>query len=410
MEIRPILSALARSKTGALLIAAQVALTLALLANALPIVEQRLSLSQRPTGADEANVFYTRLFGFKPGIDVKAMVADDYALIRSIPGVVAVARSNQAPLFQSGWNLSISVRDGAEGEYRGLPSAAFYYTDGSLVDALGLSLVEGRDFAREDYVEINPSISNMRADHVLVSREIAQLAFPDSPSPIGQTLYLGAGEGAQPMQVIGLIDRLQTPWAQSSSSAERSIVVPIMDLAPSATYVVRTEPGQRDRVMRDVEAALTAARSDRVHISTQSMDDARANRYRADRALAWMLLALTGLLLLVTASGVVGMASLWVHQRRAQIGIRRAVGARRVDILRYFLVENFMVTGAGIVVGAAVALALNHLLVQNLSITRMPPSYLLYGIVGLWLLGLIAAFGPAWRASRIPPAVATRSA
>ena len=136
MEIRPILSALARSKTGALLIAAQVALTLALLANALPIVEQRLSLSQRPTGADEANVFYTRLFGFKPGIDVKAMVADDYALIRSIPGVVAVARSNQAPLFQSGWNLSISVRDGAEREYRGLPSAAFYYTDGSLVDAL----------------------------------------------------------------------------------------------------------------------------------------------------------------------------------------------------------------------------------------------------------------------------------
>ena len=69
-----------------------------------------------------------------------------------------------------------------------------------------------------------------------------------------------------------------------------------------------------------------------------------------------MLIAVSVLLLLVTASGIVGMTSLWVTQRRKQIGVRRALGARRVDILRYFITENFMITSAGIVGGVLLAL------------------------------------------------------
>jgi putative ABC transport system permease protein len=123
-----------------------------------------------------------------------------------------------------------------------------------------------------------------------------------------------------------------------------------------------------------------------------------------------MLVTMMALLLLVTASGIVGMASLWVSQRRKQIGVRRAIGARQRDILRYFLVENLMVTTLGIVVGVGLALALNQLLVSQLEVARLPVQYLPLGMLALWALGLLAAFGPAWRASRIPPAVATRSA
>jgi putative ABC transport system permease protein len=104
------------------------------------------------------------------------------------------------------------------------------------------------------------------------------------------------------------------------------------------------------------------------------------------------------------------MATLWVNQRRKQIGVRRAIGARRFDILRYFLIENFLVTSAGIGVGIALARGLNQLLVSQLEIERLPLAQLPLGALGLWLLGLLAAFGPAWRASRIPPAEATRSA
>ena len=107
--------------------------------------------------------------------------------------------------------------------------------------------------------------------------------------------------------------------------------------------------------------------------------------------------------------GIVGMASLWVNQRRKQIGVRRAIGARQRDILRYFLVENFLVTSFGIAVGLALAVALNQWLVSALEVPRLPLHYLPGGVVALWALGLLAALGPAWRAARIPPAEATRS-
>lgn len=404
MEIRPILSALMRSKTGALLIAAQVALTLAILGNALYIVQSRLTLAARDTGADERNVFFIRYSVFKPGIDIPAMRQADLDRIRGIPGVAAAAPLNQVPLSQSGWALGVQTEREAARDV----NVAYYFSDHSAVDALGLRLIEGRDFRPEDVLEVDPEVSNASPNTVIVSRTLGQRLFPDDTQYVGKRIFLGGGADATEMEIVGVVEHLQSPWAQTSDASRNSIVVPMRYLTNEASYAIRAEPGQRDRVMREVEDALTALREDRVHQMTRSIEDYRAIRYRADRGLAWMLLSVTGLLVLVTASGIVGMASLWVNQRRKQIGIRRAVGARRFDILRYFLVENFLVTSAGIVVGLAVALALNQYLVQQLSIARMPLEHLAFGVLGLWALGLLAAFGPAWRASRIPPAVATR--
>jgi putative ABC transport system permease protein len=122
-----------------------------------------------------------------------------------------------------------------------------------------------------------------------------------------------------------------------------------------------------------------------------------------------MLVTVSVLLLLITCSGIVGMASLWVTQRRKQIGVRRALGARKIDILRYFIAENFMITSAGVFGGVALGLGLNHLLVSKLEMARLPGGYLIGGAVVFWALGVLAAYGPAWRAASISPATATRS-
>jgi putative ABC transport system permease protein len=143
---------------------------------------------------------------------------------------------------------------------------------------------------------------------------------------------------------------------------------------------------------------------------TRAVSEMRAERYRADNALAWMLVTVSVLLLLITASGIVGMASLWVTQRRKQIGVRRALGARRIDILRYFITENFMITSAGVAAGLLIALGLNQLLVSQLEMPRLPAGYLLGGAAIFWALGVMAVYGPAWRAASISPATATRSA
>ena len=121
-------------------------------------------------------------------------------------------------------------------------------------------------------------------------------------------------------------------------------------------------------------------------------------------------MAVTIVLLLVTASGIVGIASLWVNQRRKQIGVRRALGARRRDILRYFVAENVLITSVGIAVGVGLALGLNQYLVSKVELARLPIVYLVGAMVAVWALGVIAVLGPAWRAASVPPAIATRSA
>jgi len=407
MEIRPILSALLRNRTGALLISAQVALTLAVLCNALYVVNDRMARMSRPSGADEANVFELSYSAFREVADPAEMQRRDLETLRALPGVVAAAWTNQMPMTQSGWGLGVTADRSVPGSAIG---GAAYFSSGGLVDALGLRLVEGRDFTDADVVDIDPETAQVGADIVIVTKQFGQRLFPDETSIVGKTVYLGNGPDARPMQIVGVIDQLMTPFAQSNENAYSSFVMPIRYLTGSVTYAVRTEPGQRAGVMRDAEAALTALRNDRVMQQNRTLEQIRRQRYSNERQVSWMLLAVTGGLLLVTASGIVGMASLWVSQRRRQIGTRRALGASRQDIVRYFVTENLMITGAGVVVGALLTIGLNLLLVQQASLPRLPMEYLAGGIGALLALGVAAVLGPATRAASVPPAVATRGA
>src|SRR6187402_2391176 len=113
MEIRPILSSLLRNKTGALLIAAQVALSLAIVANALYIIRDRLALTARPSGVtEETNLFRIGIAPLKDEEAPEAQIAmqQRYAeVLRSVPGVTSIAWTNQTPLSTSGWNMGLSV-------------------------------------------------------------------------------------------------------------------------------------------------------------------------------------------------------------------------------------------------------------------------------------------------------------
>ena len=114
-------------------------------------------------------------------------------------------------------------------------------------------------------------------------------------------------------------------------------------------------------------------------------------------------------LLTITALGIVGMASFWVAQRTKQIGTRRALGATRMSILRYFLTENFLITTAGLLVGAILTYVFSFWLMAHFEGKLLPWHYVPIGFLCLWVLGQIAVLGPATRASRVSPATATRS-
>ena len=412
MEIRPILSALLRSKTAPVLIALQVAISLAILANALYVVSLREAAAARPSGIDnEANIFYmsTRPLQKRTHSDTLAQQQRDVEVLSALPGVASVSITNQMPMSRSGstsgWALDRK-------QTRSSADVSMYYSAGPLIRTLGLKLVDGRDFNAGDIVEIDDELDDVGkkfGNSVIITKPLADFLFP-GVSAVGKSMLYGTGDDAAEVKVIGVVERLQSSGASTRPGGEYSAIIPHRTSSPFSRIVVRTEPGQRDRLMADAETALRKASPVPLIVRGRTTENDRIERYRSERALVWMLLSVCALLLLVTGSGIVGMATLRVAQRKKLIGVRRALGARKLDILRYFIVENFLITSGGVVAGLLLAVGLNQLLVSQLEMTKLPLAYLAYGAGALWVLGFLAVYGPAWRAAGISPAIATRSA
>ncbi|MBR7799750.1 ABC transporter permease [Undibacterium fentianense] len=408
-EVRPILSAMLRNKTGPLLVAIQVALSLAMLVNALYVVNLRLDAANRPSGiAEELNSFRVNISNQKMGghEDQIAMQKREAATIRAVPGVVSVARVNSFPVSRSGSNSGMAAD---RRQTNSTATAGMFFSPDSLIQTWGLRLVEGSDFKPEDFMEIDVNASRDFPKTAIISKALAEKLFPGESQFVGKEFFQGTGEGAQSLRIVGVVERLQTSGAQSDESGEYSLLSPVrLTNDPYFGYAVRTEPGQRDRVIKEVEEALRKASTTPVNVKSLTMEDMRIDRYRSEKGLAWMLLTVSLLLIVVTASGIVGMSSLWVAQRQKQIGIRRALGASRIHILVYFFTENCLITSSGIVVGTALALGLNQVLVSQFELSKLPLSYLFIAPFIFWILGIFAVYAPAWRAASISPATATR--
>jgi putative ABC transport system permease protein len=404
MEILPILSALRRNRIGAILIAMQIALTLAIVCNALSIINARTERMHRPSGVDEANVFTLwNVWVGKPA-DLSAKIAADMLLLRSLPGVVDVSVSNSFPLRDGGWSTGVQLQPN---QTHTTATTALYFADDHSAQALGLRLIAGRWFTPEEIAPLDPG-DELKAKVIVITKALADILFPRGDA-LGKRIYLRDQTSSE---IIGIIDRAQTPWPALSTAqdyTESSTFVPFVFADRAPYYIVRTQPGRQSEVMRSVPQQLQQSDRNRLVLKVTPFSDSRAQIYRTDRALELILGAVCFLLLVVTALGIVGLTSYWVTQRRRQIGVRRALGARRGDILRYFQTENLLIAGAGAMGGIALGLALNLWLVTYLAMSRMSITYLLASAVIVLAISQSAAFWPARRAALLPPAMATRN-
>lgn len=411
MQLRPILSALFRNKTAPLLVALQVAISLAILCNALYIVNLRLAAAVRPSGMnEEQNMLRVSYFPLekKTAEESRDLKNRQKELLQALPGVASVAVTNQLPFANSDSRTSIA-KDPKQVEPT--THASTYESPDSLIKTFGTRLLEGRDFNESDVVEVDPKTdSNKHAKVVIISQALAKLMYPDSASAVGKPLFFGTGSEADEAKIIGVVETLITPSAENAIESSYTVISPIRNLGRWTNFAIRTEAGQRDRVLASVEDQLKKASPGFATIKIEIIEKDRTRRYQADKALAWMLIAVCALLLLVTASGIVGMSTLWVTQRTKQIGVRRALGARKIDVLTYFVTENLIITSGGIVFGLLFALGVNQLLVSQFELSRLPLSYLFVAPLIFWLLGIAAVFAPAWRAANTSPSIATRGA
>jgi putative ABC transport system permease protein len=344
---------------------------------------------------------------------------EDLAMLRAIPGVLSAAIVSDLPL--SG-NQSSSGACGSLDAVRAAMSARSVdvagcaepeqYAGGSqLLRTLGLKLVAGRDFRADEYVPGLPGQAISGAPAVIISRDLAQRLYPNV-SAIGRSLYFGAdGFKGQGTPIVGVVEHLLRSNLVKDTTNDQSMLLPVAPADGDASFILRSRPAERTSVIITAVARLAARVSDRrVSVATSATySQVRSDYFRHDTTMIGLLLAAALGLLFVTALGIAGLASFWVQQRTRSIGIRRALGATRGDILHYFQTENFLIVSLGIALGMLLAFALNLLLMTHYELPRLPLVYLPIGAVALWLLGQLAVLGPALRAAAVPPVVATRS-
>lgn len=406
MDIRPILSTLRRHKTAAALIVLEIALTCAIVCNALFLIGQRLEKINQPSGIAEQELLEVRLGGIGKQVNATARTREDLAALRSIPGVKNAVAINQLPFRRNSWNTSLALIPDQE---RPNFNAAQYFSMEGTLDTMGLQLVAGRDFEGDEFANLEDvekdATIEQRGSAVILSSKAATKLFPDGQA-IGKTIY----SGRMPLRIVGVVKELARPVTVESDTGY-SMILPVRVNYDMGTYLIRvTDAARRQEVLTAAVAALEKVDSSRMVRAKLTYEEQRTKYFQNDRAMVGLLITVCVALLVVTALGIVGLASFWVQQRTKQIGIRRALGATRGQILRYFQTENFLLATVGIVLGMLLAYSINLWLMGAYELPRMPITYLPIGAVLLWLLGQVAVFGPAHRAAAVPPAVATRSA
>lgn len=400
MPIRPILSAMLRNKTGAILVGLQIAITLAVVANAVFIIMQRVEKIGRPSGIDSDNLIFVQSYGYGPSYNHRETVRHDLDLMRSMPGVVAASVTNHVPLSNGGHG--IGYRSSADTDADGVP-ANVYSVDEDAIAAFGITLSEGRAFTEQEIQYDEPTGSKF-VPSVIITKALGRKLFGDV-SPLGKNVYDNLGQSAV---VVGVIGHMLGAWVDWDD-LDHVAFHPRIPEGPSIRYVVRAEPGRRDALMLELEKRLSEADLSRAISWVRTHQYFTEDSYRSDSRMVALLSVMIVLMVAVTALGIVGLASFHVNTRRKQIGTRRAVGARRIDIIHYFMLENWMLTTAGVFVGAILAFAFGQWLSTAYSLPRLEPMYVASGIVLLWVLGQLAVYVPARRAASIPPAIATRT-
>jgi putative ABC transport system permease protein len=406
IPVRPIVSSLVRHKAGVFILACQVALTLAIVANVIFIITQRVSLILQPSGVDEANIIIVdnRWVGPLTLDEAHARTDADLAALRALPGVLDAYADYTIPIAGPWANLTgLNL----EPEQKSPTSRAeTYFADEHALAAYGLRLIKGRNFQTSEVVP-GSTDEDPKVGSLIITEDLGRSLFP-SGEALGKTVFMSN----HPRIIVGIVSDVKVPQKGTGNYAYKAVFMPvrIADVAGDP-YIVRTRPGADEYVRKSLTDILY--KTSRLRIldrqeGVQHFRTLRTKAFAADRGLVILLTAASIILLLAAAGGIIGITTLWVEGRRRALGMRRALGARRRDILAYILAENFFIVLLGICCGSIIALTANISLMHYLALKSLPPTYITLTSLFVLVLGQCAALPPARRAARVPPAEAMR--
>jgi putative ABC transport system permease protein len=398
MEFGPIVRALSRNRMRTLLIVLQIGITLAVIANAVTMIKEHRAKMQKESGFDDENLLWVHSQPYAEQFNERSFrittTQADVRALSGIPGVKAAANTNFLP-WQGGGSSTEAKAAGGDGTMHRMQS---YVASPQILETLGVHLVAGRTL-RESDLDLDP---NARNSTVVVSRALEQLVFKGK-SAVGQQFIESDGSVDR---IVGVFDKFYNPYGWPIH--EYSYFADGIASRGGARFLVRVEPGKMKQVIPEIEKRLLAVNDGR-NVELKTVDEVKTRYFTESRIVIGAMTAVILLLIVVTGLGIVGVTSFSVTERRKQIGTRRALGATKPAILRYFLLENWIITNSGLLVGIALAYGLNFLLVTKAGGDKLDWRFVAAGVVLLWLQGLFATLAPATRAAAVSPVIATRA-
>lgn len=410
MSIRILFSTMRRHSLMPLLVFLQVVLACAILCNVLFLTWQQLDPMLATSGVDSDNlVLVDQLDAPKRAWTAPEVRAGAEAL-RRVPGVRAVSAANGLPMVTA--YLYVLAVQGPTGAKVGVNA----YQGLDLAGTLGAQLVQGRDFLPAEYRDIDSGQGKGTVQPVIITQALARKLFGEAEALGGMLHNVGDDKADPGYRVVGIVRHLlrnQLGMA-GNGRADDTVLLPgrVADTW-QLFYAVRVDPAMREVALRGVRNVVQREFGGLMPVGSKprvsSYSERRDAAFKHRRAALWLFAGVALTVVIVTVIGIMGLTGFWVQKRTRQIGIRRALGARRADILRYFLAENALIVSLGIALGMVLAYVGNLLLMRHYELQHLPWIYLPIGAVLMLLLGQFAVLGPALRAARVPPVVATRS-
>lgn len=334
------------------------------------------------------------------------------ARLRALPGVEAAGATDLMPLSGNDHEKEFYIAGRPKPQRKtATPDAFFYMTTPGYLHAMGISVLRGRYFTDQDTLKSQPV--------VVIDRAFARTYFPHQ-DPIGRDIILPDQGFDTPREIVGVVDHVKTfgPAGLKNWKVQSQLYFPIAQIPDqfyksanmvlNLTLVVRTSIDPRGMIAT-VTGALHSIDNGVAVNAMQTVDEMERLSVASQRFTMILMALFAALALVLAAIGIYGVISYAVSQRTHEVGIRMALGAQKVDVLRLVLGQGIRLSLIGVGIGIFAAFGLTRLL-----------STLLYGVkatdpltfitVALILLGvaLLACYIPARRATKVDPMVALR--
>jgi putative ABC transport system permease protein len=406
IELGPILRSLSRRKSVFALVVAEMASGFTVISCLMMACAYYLDMGAQTSGHNEADLVQLTVQRPAPSAQPgparaagRAQMDEDLARLRQLPGVVGAAQISLTMLDQR-WTFPnrVAVDDGRPRDPRAPVMAWTVYGSAELPAVIDLRALEGTVPTALGTVDGQPQ--------VLITRCLRDELFKPGERVVGQRLRF---DDAPVSRVVAVVEDVHVRMPFMSDGQCAAFHLGTFPDEREAMYLVRTQPDRRAEVAAAVGAVLGPP-SASLRVTVTPFDSRAGMHTQFVRGLV-IILSIMGVTVgLLALLGALAVSSFLVAERTRQIGIRRALGATRGDVIRYFLVENALATLLGTAFGLVMTSCLYLAMRRVFPGIQLDPKLLTLTAGLLWLDATLAAMVPARRAADIPPSVASRAA